>query len=74
MRVGYFLSCEEFGPYELLDQARRAQDAGFDALGPGRSDQRRHAVAGTGAPRRGIRRGLRRQYRAEHRVVHDPVA
>src|SRR2546421_1870529 len=32
MRIGYFLSCEEFGPAELLDQARRAQDAGFEAL------------------------------------------
>ena len=32
MRFGYFLACEEFGPGELLDQARQAQDAGFDAL------------------------------------------
>jgi G6PDH family F420-dependent oxidoreductase len=32
MRFGYFLACEEFGPDELLDQARQAQDAGFDAL------------------------------------------
>jgi G6PDH family F420-dependent oxidoreductase len=32
MRIGYFLACEEFGPDELLDQARQAQDAGFDAL------------------------------------------
>src|SRR5256886_7963650 len=32
MRIGYFLSSEEFGPAELLDQARRAQDAGFAAL------------------------------------------
>ncbi len=32
MRIGYFLSSEEFGPAELLDQARRAQDAGFEAL------------------------------------------
>jgi G6PDH family F420-dependent oxidoreductase len=29
---GYFLSCEEFGPAELLDQARRAADAGFTRL------------------------------------------
>jgi G6PDH family F420-dependent oxidoreductase len=29
---GYFLSCEEFGPAELVDQARRAEAAGFDAL------------------------------------------
>jgi G6PDH family F420-dependent oxidoreductase len=32
MRIGYFLSCEEFGPAELLDQARRAEEAGFEAL------------------------------------------
>ncbi len=32
MRIGYFLSSEEFGPADLLDQARRAQDAGFEAL------------------------------------------
>jgi G6PDH family F420-dependent oxidoreductase len=29
---GYFLSSEEFGPQELLDQAREAKDAGFEAL------------------------------------------
>ncbi|MEU7028426.1 LLM class F420-dependent oxidoreductase [Streptomyces sp. NPDC046275] len=29
---GYFLSCEEFGPDELLDQARMAEDAGFRSL------------------------------------------
>ena len=32
MRIGYFLSCEEFGPRELLDQARLARDAGLDRL------------------------------------------
>jgi G6PDH family F420-dependent oxidoreductase len=32
MRIGYFLSSEEFGPAELVDQARRAQEAGFEAL------------------------------------------
>src|SRR5256714_14376908 len=32
MRIGYFLSSEEFGPADLLDQARRAEDAGFEAL------------------------------------------
>jgi G6PDH family F420-dependent oxidoreductase len=32
MRFGYFLSCEEYTPGELVDQARRAADAGFDAL------------------------------------------
>jgi G6PDH family F420-dependent oxidoreductase len=29
---GYFLSCEEFTPAELLDQARLAEEAGFQAL------------------------------------------
>jgi G6PDH family F420-dependent oxidoreductase len=29
---GYFLSCEEFGPRELVRQARMAQDAGFERL------------------------------------------
>jgi G6PDH family F420-dependent oxidoreductase len=29
---GYFLSCEEFGPKELVRQARLAEDAGFSAL------------------------------------------
>lgn len=31
-RYGYFLSCEEFTPRELLDQARMAEQAGFTAL------------------------------------------
>jgi G6PDH family F420-dependent oxidoreductase len=31
-RIGYFLSSEEFGPRDLVDQARMAQDAGFSAL------------------------------------------
>jgi G6PDH family F420-dependent oxidoreductase len=31
-RIGYFLSSEEFGPRELVEQARMAQDAGFEAL------------------------------------------
>ncbi|NMH99299.1 TIGR03557 family F420-dependent LLM class oxidoreductase [Pseudonocardia acidicola] len=30
--VGYFLSCEEFGPRELVRQARLAQQAGFERL------------------------------------------
>jgi G6PDH family F420-dependent oxidoreductase len=29
---GYFLSCEEFAPAELLEQARMAEQAGFTAL------------------------------------------
>jgi G6PDH family F420-dependent oxidoreductase len=32
VRIGYFLSCEEFGPRELVRQARLAEQAGFDAL------------------------------------------
>src|SRR3977135_390063 len=30
--IGYFLSCEQFGPKQLIDQARRAEDAGFERL------------------------------------------
>src|ERR687886_2850030 len=30
--IGYFLSCEQFGPKELVDQARRAEQAGFERL------------------------------------------
>ncbi|GAA3882068.1 LLM class F420-dependent oxidoreductase [Streptomyces lacrimifluminis] len=29
---GYFLACEEFGPAELVEQARQAEQAGFQAL------------------------------------------
>lgn len=32
MKIGYFLSCEEFGPAELLAQARSAEEAGFHGL------------------------------------------
>jgi G6PDH family F420-dependent oxidoreductase len=32
VKIGYFLSCEEYGPSELIDQARRAEDAGFESL------------------------------------------
>ena len=32
MRFGYFLSCEEFTPAELVEQAVLAEQAGFDAL------------------------------------------
>ena len=32
MRIGYFLSSEEYTPTELVRQARLAEDAGFDAL------------------------------------------
>src|SRR3954453_1277676 len=32
MRFGYFLSCEEYSPAELVDQAVAAKRAGFDAL------------------------------------------
>src|ERR1700712_6118662 len=30
--LGYFLSCEQFGPKELVEQAKRAEAAGFDKL------------------------------------------
>ena len=32
MKIGYFLSCEEFGPTDLVKQARAAEDAGFHGL------------------------------------------
>jgi G6PDH family F420-dependent oxidoreductase len=32
MKIGYFLSCEEFGPADLLAQARAAEEAGFHGL------------------------------------------
>jgi G6PDH family F420-dependent oxidoreductase len=32
MRIGYILSSEEFGPAELLEQARLAEQAGFEGL------------------------------------------
>jgi G6PDH family F420-dependent oxidoreductase len=32
MRIGYFLACEEFGPNELVEQARLARRAGLDRL------------------------------------------
>jgi G6PDH family F420-dependent oxidoreductase len=32
MGIGYFLSCEEFTPRELIEQAKRAEAAGFHAL------------------------------------------
>jgi G6PDH family F420-dependent oxidoreductase len=32
MRIGYFLSCEEFGPLRLVEQARLAQRAGIDRV------------------------------------------
>ncbi|WP_285688574.1 TIGR03557 family F420-dependent LLM class oxidoreductase [Actinoplanes sp. NBRC 103695] len=32
MRIGYFLSCEEYTPAQLIEQARLAQDAGFQSL------------------------------------------
>lgn len=31
-KIGYFLSSEQFTPQGLVDQARRAEDAGFEAL------------------------------------------
>lgn len=32
MSIGYFLSCEEFGPHELVRQAELAEQAGFERL------------------------------------------
>ena len=32
MKLGYFLSCEEWGPNELVELAVKATDAGFEAL------------------------------------------
>jgi G6PDH family F420-dependent oxidoreductase len=32
MRFGYFLSCEEYSPTQLVEQAVAAEEAGFDAL------------------------------------------
>ena len=32
MRIGYFLSCEEFTPHELVEQAVLAEQAGFEGL------------------------------------------
>jgi G6PDH family F420-dependent oxidoreductase len=32
MKIGYFLSCEEFAPGELVEQAKQAERAGFHAL------------------------------------------
>ena len=32
MKIGYFLSCEEYTPGELLAQARAADEAGFESL------------------------------------------
>jgi alkanesulfonate monooxygenase SsuD/methylene tetrahydromethanopterin reductase-like flavin-dependent oxidoreductase (luciferase family) len=31
-RFGYFLSCEEYGPADLVRQARLAEEAGFDEV------------------------------------------
>jgi G6PDH family F420-dependent oxidoreductase len=32
MKLGYFLSCEEYGPADLIEQAKAAEQAGFEAL------------------------------------------
>jgi G6PDH family F420-dependent oxidoreductase len=32
MRIGYFLSSEEWGPRELVSQAVKAKEAGFEGL------------------------------------------
>jgi len=49
---GYFLSCQEYSPQEILDQARLAEEAGFDALWsattttPGRAPRARARSSG----------------------------
>jgi G6PDH family F420-dependent oxidoreductase len=32
MKIGYFLSCEEWGPHDLVSQAMKAREAGFEGL------------------------------------------
>ena len=32
MKIGYFLSCEEYTPHELVRQAQLAEEAGFSGL------------------------------------------
>ncbi len=32
MKIGYFLSCEEWGPHDLIAQAQKAEAAGFEGL------------------------------------------
>ncbi|HZZ98080.1 MAG TPA: TIGR03557 family F420-dependent LLM class oxidoreductase [Jatrophihabitantaceae bacterium] len=32
MKIGYFLSCEEYSPQELISQAKQAAEAGFESL------------------------------------------
>jgi G6PDH family F420-dependent oxidoreductase len=32
MKIGYFLSCEEWGPHDLVSQAVKARQAGFEGL------------------------------------------
>ncbi|MHB2022696.1 MAG: TIGR03557 family F420-dependent LLM class oxidoreductase, partial [Mycobacteriales bacterium] len=32
MKIGYALSCEEFAPAQLIEQAKQAEQAGFEAL------------------------------------------
>jgi G6PDH family F420-dependent oxidoreductase len=32
MKIGYFLSCEEWGPTDLVELARKAEGAGFDGI------------------------------------------
>lgn len=32
MKIGYFLSCEEYPPASLIEQAKLAEQAGFESL------------------------------------------
>ena len=56
MRIGYFLSSEEYGPEALLEQAVAAEEAGFE--GP---DARR---AGAGGEDGGVEHGAERGQQA----------
>ncbi len=45
-KIGYFLSCEEWGPAGLMEQARIAEDAGFEALWTAHFEQTSSIVTG----------------------------
>ena len=59
VKIGYFLSSEEYTPAELLDQARRAEQAGFGAFGRymhrfARSNRAKAPVLGDRAQREAV--------------------
>ena len=64
MKIGYFLSCEEFGPAELLAQARSAEKASLGALAgtgsggmAGSAAAHAMAASATASPRRTSQEG-----------------